>query len=232
MLVLWFDITHTTQTKTHSTFTGQKGDTSINTTCYCAHCSCLYYFEWAIGWYQKKYLSTMPLLFKTHSLVEVINLLIRFNKTKFLPWNTKNTDRNGVNRQNRYIYTHEKVLLGHLFDDISGNITKNWLKCILVKWLYIQGILIKMQQFQITFWSKIFCCSNPKSENTARKLFLALIFLFLNFYWIFFTTIISGNRTCSQLCRGKWMCRMKLLYHFSILLTWVKSEKKNIHFSS
>ena len=112
----------------------------------------------------------MPLLFKTHSLVEVINLLIRFNKTKFFPWSTKNTDRNGVNRQNTYTHTHEKVLLGHLFDDISGNITKNRLKCILVKWLYIQGILIKMQQFQITFWSKIFCCSNPKSENTARKL--------------------------------------------------------------
>ena len=33
-----------------------------------------------------------------------ISLLIRFNKTKFFPWNT-NTDGNGVNKQNRDMHT-------------------------------------------------------------------------------------------------------------------------------
>ena len=34
----------------------------------------------------------MSLLFKNGSLAEVNYLLIRFNKTKFFPWNSKNTD--------------------------------------------------------------------------------------------------------------------------------------------
>ena len=51
--------------------------------------------------------STMPfqeLLFKNYSLVEVIYLFIRFNKTKFVSGNTKNTDRNGINKQSTHIY--------------------------------------------------------------------------------------------------------------------------------
>ena len=41
----------------------------------------------------------MPLLF--YSLVEVIYLLVRFNNTKFFPWNTNN-DRTGVDKQNTH----------------------------------------------------------------------------------------------------------------------------------
>ena len=36
----------------------------------------------------------------TLSLVEVIYLLIKFNKNTFFPWNTNNTDRNGIHQQN------------------------------------------------------------------------------------------------------------------------------------
>ena len=50
--------------------------------------------------------STKSLLFKYYSLVEVIYLLIRFIKTMSFLWNTKNTDRNGVNEQNKH--THHK----------------------------------------------------------------------------------------------------------------------------
>ena len=42
--------------------------------------------------------------FKNYSLVEVIHLLIRCNKTKFLLQNTNNTDRNSVNKQNTHTY--------------------------------------------------------------------------------------------------------------------------------
>ena len=38
----------------------------------------------------------MPLLFKNCSMIEVKYFLIRFNKSKFFPGNTNNTDRNGV----------------------------------------------------------------------------------------------------------------------------------------
>ena len=38
----------------------------------------------------------MPLLFKNCSTIEVKYLFIRFNKSKFFPGNTNNTDRNGV----------------------------------------------------------------------------------------------------------------------------------------
>ena len=47
----------------------------------------------------------MSLLFKNYSLVEVMYLLIRFNKSKFLFWNTNNTDENGVTKQNTYKHT-------------------------------------------------------------------------------------------------------------------------------
>ena len=40
--------------------------------------------------------STMSYLFKNHSLVKVVNLLIRFNKTKSFLRNTNNTNRNGI----------------------------------------------------------------------------------------------------------------------------------------
>ena len=42
----------------------------------------------------------MSLLVKNYSLIEVTFLLISFNKAKSFLWNTKNTDRNDVNKQN------------------------------------------------------------------------------------------------------------------------------------
>ena len=48
----------------------------------------------------------MFLYFKNYSLVEVIYLLIRFNKTKFFLQNTKNTDGNCVNQLNTHTHTH------------------------------------------------------------------------------------------------------------------------------
>ena len=44
----------------------------------------------------------MFFLFKNYSLVEVIDLLIRCNKTKFFLSNTNNTGRSGVNKQNTH----------------------------------------------------------------------------------------------------------------------------------
>ena len=38
----------------------------------------------------------MLLLFENFSVIEVKYFLIRFNKSKFFPENTNNTDRNGV----------------------------------------------------------------------------------------------------------------------------------------
>ena len=40
----------------------------------------------------KNLLSTMSSLFKNYSLVAVMYLLVRFTKSKFFPWNTRNTD--------------------------------------------------------------------------------------------------------------------------------------------
>ena len=55
----------------------------------------------------------MSLLFKNCLLVEVVYLLITFNKTKPFLWNTKNTNRNSVNEQNAHhtphTYTQEDV---------------------------------------------------------------------------------------------------------------------------
>ena len=52
---------------------------------------------------------TMSLLFKDYSLAEVIYLLIRFQKTKSFLWNTKNSDKNGVNEQNTRTTHREKI---------------------------------------------------------------------------------------------------------------------------
>ena len=48
----------------------------------------------------------MSFLFKNYSLVKVMYLLIRCNKTRFFLGNTNNTNRNGVNKQNTHTYTH------------------------------------------------------------------------------------------------------------------------------
>ena len=47
----------------------------------------------------KNLLSTISLLFKNYSLVDVIYLLIRFNKSKFFSRNRNSTDGNGINKQ-------------------------------------------------------------------------------------------------------------------------------------
>ena len=53
----------------------------------------------------------MFLLFENYSLVEVIYMLIKFNKTKSFLGNTKNTDTNGVNEQNTHSYTERKIAI-------------------------------------------------------------------------------------------------------------------------
>ena len=56
--------------------------------------------------------STMPVLFKNYSLVEVIPLLMRFNRTKSFLWNKENTDRNGINGQKTHTpRTQRKITL-------------------------------------------------------------------------------------------------------------------------
>ena len=58
-------------------------------------------FHWIYNcWYQKftSQISTLSLLFKHYSLVEVTYLFIRFNNTKSFPWDKKNTDKNSVNK--------------------------------------------------------------------------------------------------------------------------------------
>ena len=57
-------------------------------------------------------LSTMCFLLKNYSLVESVYLFIRCNKTKFYQRNTINTDRNGVNKQNRHTKHLEKDNIG------------------------------------------------------------------------------------------------------------------------
>ena len=79
-------------------------------------------FHWINScWYQKltSHFSTMYLLFKKYSLVEVAYLLIRFNKTRFFPRNTKNTDRYDVNKENT------KQNTPHSAKDMIG---KGWLQ--------------------------------------------------------------------------------------------------------
>ena len=50
----------------------------------------------------------MCFLLKNYSLVESVYLFIRYNKTKFFQQNTIDTDRNGVNKQNRHTKHLEK----------------------------------------------------------------------------------------------------------------------------
>ena len=54
----------------------------------------------------------MSLLFKNYLHVEVMYLLIICNENKLFPWNTKNTDGNGVYKQNIQMHTkHSKITL-------------------------------------------------------------------------------------------------------------------------
>ena len=64
--------------------------------------------HWINNSHIKNLLSTMS-IFKNYSHVEVVYMLIRFNKPKFILWNTNITDKNGANKQNTHTYTkHSK----------------------------------------------------------------------------------------------------------------------------
>ena len=56
----------------------------------------------------KHWLNNFVLLFKNYSYVEVTYLLIEFSKTKFFPWITKNTDRNGAYKPKKQKHTLRK----------------------------------------------------------------------------------------------------------------------------
>ena len=91
-LVLWFDVTHThTQ---HSPEASRLTHHLLS-----VHSSSLYYTEWIVHWYQE---FTFHNVLKHYSHVKVIFLLIRCYKTRFFLWNTKSSDRNGVNEQNTH----------------------------------------------------------------------------------------------------------------------------------
>ena len=103
LLVLPFDITHTSKETQHTQGPiGWHIHTNIHHLL-CGQSSYLYYIEWIIWCYQNLSLQSfiMSLLFQKYWLIEITYLLIRFNKTRFLPWNTKNTDRYGANKQNK-----------------------------------------------------------------------------------------------------------------------------------
>ena len=99
MLALWFDITRT-QTKTHSTHRGQQTDTTIQ-----IYIKTIFYVLIAAICItlNESFADIKTLFYRVLQclcflkIVEVAYLLIRFNKTRFFPRNTKNTDRYDVN---------------------------------------------------------------------------------------------------------------------------------------
>ena len=65
----------------------------------------VYVLHWIICWYQN-----LLLLFKNHSLIS--HTSVRFSKTKFFPWNKKNTDRNDANEQKTHRHTRVSHSVG------------------------------------------------------------------------------------------------------------------------
>ena len=105
--VLWFDFTHT-QTHKHRHKDPQHIQTNRLSRPYIltpsAMCSQqLSLLHWIIYWYQFFF----QCLFFNYLLVEVVYLYIRRNKTLLFLWNTNNTDKNGVNKQNTH--THQTL---------------------------------------------------------------------------------------------------------------------------
>ena len=109
LLVFWFHITH------RQKLTGHTRTNIVTETCkyiltlpvICAQ------QQHVLHWMSKCLIQKftlrnfkMSLLFKNYSLVEVICVLIRFNK--FPLSNTKNTDKNGINGQNTHTTDREK----------------------------------------------------------------------------------------------------------------------------
>ena len=121
MLALWFDITRT-QTKTHSTHRGQQTDTTIR-----IYIKTIFYVLIAAICItlNESFADIKTLFYRVLQclcflkIVEVAYLLIRFNKTRFFPRNTKNTDRYDVNKENT------KQNTPHSAKDMIG---KGWLQ--------------------------------------------------------------------------------------------------------
>ena len=121
MLALWFDITRT-QTKTHSTHRGQQTDTTIQ-----IYIKTIFYVLIAAICItlNESFADIKTLFYRVLQclcflkIVEVAYLLIRFNKTRFFPRNTKNTDRYDVNKENT------KQNTPHSAKDMIG---KGWLQ--------------------------------------------------------------------------------------------------------
>ena len=121
MLAFWFDITRT-QTKTHSTHRGQQTDTTIQ-----IYIKTIFYVLIAAICItlNESFADIKTLFYRVLQclcflkIVEVAYLLIRFNKTRFFPRNTKNTDRYDVNKENT------KQNTPHSAKDMIG---KGWLQ--------------------------------------------------------------------------------------------------------
>ena len=91
----------------------------------CAHSSYFYYTEWVIHWYQK---STFHNDFSLQILFIYLlkpYLLIRCCNTRFFWWNTNNTDRNGVNKQNMKIVNMKISDTPPYFTNLSLFMEKN-----------------------------------------------------------------------------------------------------------
>ena len=91
----------------------------------CAHSSYFYYTEWVIHWYQKSTFHndfSFQILF-IHLLKPY--LLIRCCNTRFFWWNTNNTDRNGVNKQNMKIVNMKISDTPPYFTNLSLFMEKN-----------------------------------------------------------------------------------------------------------
>ena len=103
-LLRWYSdvaITHT-NTKAHTAHSGASRLTHPYKYIFTPPVICssyFYYIKWNHSLISKIYFP-VSFLFKNYSLVKVIYLLIRCYKTGFFLWNTDNTDRNGVNKQN------------------------------------------------------------------------------------------------------------------------------------
>ena len=91
----------------------------------CAHSSYFYYTEWVIHWYQKSTFHndfSFQILF-IHLLKPY--LLIRCCNTRFFWWNTNNTNRNGVNKQNMKIVNMKISDTPPYFTNLSLFMEKN-----------------------------------------------------------------------------------------------------------
>ena len=68
-----------------------------------------HYIEWIICRCQNLFLqiSIMSLFLKNYLIAGLtLTFLIRFSKTKFFPWSTKDTGENDMNKQNTRTHTH------------------------------------------------------------------------------------------------------------------------------